>query len=148
MEFQRKLEQKAFALGGENYHAPAQLVGDFLKKRPSKNIGSIQPTYQPGVKLVSLDDCLPDFVAASLREALPKLDYKIKGFAHPDAVLTAIETRSSAPLRLTRDPETLQSNIKGVYPTGEGAGYAGGIVSSAVDGMRVGEVIVASQNQI
>jgi len=144
LEFQRELEKKAFHLGGENYNAPVQLVGDFLKKKKSTAIKSIKPSYKPGVTLASLDDCLPEFVATSLREALPKLDNKISGFAHPDAVLTAIETRSSSPLRIIRDEESLQSNIKGIYPAGEGAGYAGGIVSSSVDGMRVSEAIIES----
>lgn len=142
MIYQRKLETKAFKLGGSNYNAPVQLVGDFLKKQKSQKIKSITPSYMPGVKLVSLVDCLPDFVSASLREAIPKMDEKIKGFADPDAVLTAIETRSSSPLRITRDNESLESNITGIYPAGEGAGYAGGIVSSSVDGMRVAEVII------
>ena len=142
VEFQRKLEKKAFELGGNNYYAPVQLVEDFLQKQTTQKIRSIKPSYKPGVKLVALDECLPDFVAASLREALPKFDNKINGFAHPDAVLTAIESRSSSPLRITRDKENLQSNIVGIYPSGEGAGYAGGIVSSAVDGMRVSEAIL------
>ncbi|PIR94001.1 hypothetical protein COT97_03625 [Candidatus Falkowbacteria bacterium CG10_big_fil_rev_8_21_14_0_10_39_11] len=142
VEFQKTWEKKAFELGGGDYKAPAQLVGDFLKKQASTEIKSIEPTYKPGVKMTTLDDCLPDFVTASLREALPQLETKIKGFAHPDAVLTAIETRSSSPIRITRDKDTLLSNIQGIYPAGEGAGYAGGIVSSAVDGLRVGEAIL------
>lgn len=142
MDYQRMLEQKAFALGGGNYFAPIQLVGDFLNNKRSDTVRSIQPTYKPGVTPVSLDECLPDFVTAGLREALPKFDRKIAGFAHPDAVLTAIESRSSSPLRITRDRDSLQSNVAGIFPAGEGAGYAGGIVSSAVDGMRVGEVIL------
>jgi len=135
IEFQRAWERKAFELGGSNYHAPVQLVGDFLKKQKPDKIKSVKPTYKPGVTLASLDECLPDFVADSLREALPKLDNKIKGFANPNAVLTAIETRSSSPLRISRDKETMQSNIVGIYPAGEGAGYAGGITSSAADGL-------------
>lgn len=146
IEFQKKWEEKTFKIGGKNYHAPIQLVEDFLKKQKSTEIKSITPTYKPGVTLASLDDCLPDFVTASLREALPKLDNKIQGFAHPEAVLTAIETRSSAPLRIVRDNETFQSNISGIYPAGEGAGYAGGIVSSAVDGIRVSEAILNEIN--
>jgi len=144
LEFQTRWEKKAFEVGGNNYHAPIQLVSDFLKHKKSTEIRSIKPTYKPGVTPTSLDDCLPDFVTASLREALPNLDRKIKGFAHPDAVLTAIETRSSSPLRIVRDKETLQSNIAGIYPAGEGAGYAGGIVSSAIDGMKVAEAIFSS----
>ena len=142
MEFQKKWEKKTFELGGNNYNAPVQLVGDFLNNNKTRQIKSIKPTYKPGVTPTSLDNCLPKFVTTSLREALPKLDNKIKGFAHPDAVLTAIETRSSSPLRITRDKETLQSNIAGIYPAGEGAGYAGGIISSAVDGVRVSEEIL------
>ncbi|PIZ94854.1 MAG: hypothetical protein COX81_02355 [Candidatus Magasanikbacteria bacterium CG_4_10_14_0_2_um_filter_37_12] len=142
IEFQKKWEKKAFELGENNFHAPVQLVGDFLKKQKSDKIRSVKPTYKPGITLAPLDDCLPDFVVASLREALPKMDMKIRGFAHEDAVLTGIETRSSSPLRITRNKDTLQSNIAGIYPAGEGAGYAGGIVSSAVDGMRVGEMII------
>ncbi|MBT7348983.1 hypothetical protein HN858_04930 [Candidatus Falkowbacteria bacterium] len=142
IEFQRKWEKKAFEAGGSNYHAPVQLVSDFLNKQESMEIKSIIPTYKPGVTPTSLDKCLPDFVADSLREALPELERKLKGFAHPDAVLTAIETRSSSPLRITRNKETMHSNITGIYPAGEGAGYAGGIVSSAVDGMLVSEAII------
>ena len=148
IEFQRKLERKAFELGGSNYYAPVQLVGDFLKKQKSSKIKSIKPSYKPGFKLASLDECLPDFIATSLREALPKLDNKIQGFAHPDAVLTAIETRSSSPVRITRDRESMQSNIVGIYPAGEGAGHSGGIVTSALDGMRVSEAIVDCYNKI
>lgn len=146
IEFQRKWERKAYEIGGKNFYAPVQLVGDFLLGKKSKNHKSIKPTYRPGITLTSLDECLPDYVCKSLRKALPKLDQKIHGFAHPDAVLTGIETRSSSPLRITRDIETMQSNIVGIHPAGEGAGYAGGIVSSAVDGMRVAEVIVNSQS--
>ena len=144
VEFQKKWEKKAFELGGNNFYAPVQLVGDFLDGVKSTKLNSIKPTYKPGVTPTSLDGCLPNFVINSLREALPKLDQKIHGFAHPDAVLTAIETRSSSPLRITRDKETMQSNIAGIFPAGEGAGYAGGIVSSAVDGLMVSEAIIAS----
>ena len=140
--FQKKWEQKTFEVGGGNFSAPIQLVGDFLKNKKSTAIKNIKPTYQPGTTLASLKDCLPDFVVSSLQEALPKLDKKIAGFAHPEAILTAIESRSSSPLRLTRDPKTWQSNIAGIYPAGEGAGYAGGIVSSAVDGIMVSEAIL------
>ncbi len=141
VEFQRTWEKKAYALGGKNFQAPAQLVGDFLQNQPSKEIGEIVPTYGPGVTMTSLNSCLPEYVLASLRAALPILDRKIKGFAHPQAVLTGVETRSSSPVKIVRD-ETLQSNIKGIYPTGEGSGYAGGIISAAIDGMRVAEAII------
>ncbi len=141
IDFQRFWEQKAYELGGSNYQAPAQLVGDFLASRPSRKLGNVTPSYLPGIKLTSIEACLPDYVVRSLRKALPLMDNKIKGFARPDAVLTAIETRSSAPLRILRD-ETCQSNIAGLYPCGEGAGYAGGIVSSAIDGLTVAESII------
>jgi uncharacterized protein len=141
IEFQRQWEKKAFEVGGSNYEAPAQLVGDFLADRPSRKLGSIIPSYLPGIKLTSIDACLPDYVTRSLKKALPLMDNKIKGFAHPEAILTAIETRSSAPVRILRDEEC-QSNIAGLYPCGEGAGYAGGIVSSAIDGLTVSESII------
>ncbi len=141
IEFQRKWERKAFVAGGKNYSAPAQRVGDFLKGEPSKASGEVSSTYEPGVKMTLLDECLPYYVIESIKEALPALDRKIKGFAYPDAVLVGVETRSSSPVRFTRD-EFFQSTIAGVYPTGEGAGYAGGIVSSAVDGMKVAESII------
>lgn len=141
LEFQRQWEQKAYELGGSNYCAPAQLVGDFLAGRPSSKLGEVSPSYLPGIKLTSIEACLPDYVTRSLKKALPLMNNKITGFAHPEAVLTAIETRSSAPLRVLRD-ENCQSNIKGIYPCGEGAGYAGGIVSSAIDGLAVAEAII------
>ncbi len=142
IKFQRNLEKKAFNLGGGNYNAPSQLVGDFLKNRKSESIKSINPTYKPNIKLVSLDECLPKFISESIKEAIPKLNNKIDGFAHPHAILTAIETRSSSPVRIVRDKESMQSNIMGIYPIGEGAGYAGGIISSAVDGIQAGETII------
>jgi len=142
IEFQRKLEQKAFLCGGGGFFAPVQLVGDFLRKQPSRIIKSVTPSYRPGISPGSLDGCLPDYVLSSLREALPKLEKKLEGFAHPDAVMTAVETRSSAPVRMVRDEVSLQTNISGIYPAGEGAGYAGGIISSAADGIRVSEKII------
>ena len=142
IEFQRKWEQKAFVLGGSNYHAPAQLVGDFLVGVPSTKIGSIQTTYLPGIKMTSIEECLPDFITAALRRWIRDLDKKIKWFASHDAILIALEARSSAVVRITRDGETLQSNIVWVYPSGEGAGYAGGITSSAIDGLIVAEKII------
>lgn len=141
IEFQRKWERKAFHLGGSNYFAPVQLVGDFLKKKASTTIKSVKPTYTPGVKLASLDECLPDYVIESLRTALPLLDNKIEGFAHSEAILTGVETRSSSTVRIERNEE-YESNIAGIYPAGEGAGHAGGIVSSAIDGMKVAEAII------
>ncbi len=136
MFWQRELEAKAFELGGENYFAPAQRVGDFLACRPSTKAGEIMPSYRPGVTWTDLSLLFPDFITETLQLALTEMNNKLKGFSHSDAVLTAIETRSSSPIRILRD-ETYQSNVRGLYPCGEGAGYAGGIVSSAVDGLRV-----------
>ena len=141
VEFQRKWEQAAFEAGGGNYCAPAQQVGDFLKGVPSEGPGSVEPTYRPGVKWTDISRCLPDFAAEALREALPELGKRVKGFDRPDAVLTAVESRSSSPVRILRG-EDLQTRIRGIYPAGEGAGYAGGILSAAVDGIRVAEKIV------
>ena len=139
--FQRRWERAAFELGGGDWRAPAQRVGDFLAGRSSQGPGSVAPTYRPGVTWTKLDGCLPGFVTDSMREALPLLDRKLKGFAHPDAVLTGVETRSSSPVRVERD-ESCQSNLRGLYPCGEGAGYAGGIMSAAVDGMRCAEALI------
>lgn len=141
IDFQQKYEQAAFKAGGSNYKAPAQLVGDFLKDKPSLKQGRITPTYPIGVTWCNLKDCLPDFVSQSLKEALPLFNNKIKGFNDPDAVLTGVETRSSSPVRVLRD-ENLESSIKGIYPCGEGAGYAGGIMSAAVDGIKVAMEII------
>jgi uncharacterized FAD-dependent dehydrogenase len=141
VEFQRTWERKAFALGGKNYFAPLQLVGDFLAKRPSTALGSIKPTYRPGWRLTQLADCLPDYVAETLRQALPFFEKRLPGFASADAILTGVETRSSSPLRIVRNDD-FESNIQGLYPAGEGAGYAGGIMSSAVDGLRAAEAII------
>ena len=138
--FQRKLEDAAFALGGGTYAAPAQRVEDFLAKRPSTGAGRVQPSYRPAVKWANLWDCLPPFVAETIAEALPVLGRKLRGYDDPDAVLTAVESRSSSPLRILRD-ETCQSALRGIYPCGEGAGYAGGILSAAADGIRCAEHI-------
>jgi len=139
--FQRELESRAFQLGGGTYDAPGQLVGDFLNARPSTAFGSVLPSYTPGVHLGDLASALPDYAITAIREALPAFDKKIKGFAMADAVLTGVETRTSAPIRIKRD-ETYQSlNTKGLYPAGEGAGYAGGILSAAVDGIKVAEAV-------
>ena len=142
IEFQRFWEKRAFQAGGGNYLAPAQLVGDFLLGQPSKKELRIKTTYPHGVVFGSLEYCLPDFVLASLRAALPLFEKKIKGFAHPEAILTGVETRSSAPVRIIRN-EGKEASVFGLYPAGEGAGYAGGIVSSAVDGLAVAEVLAA-----
>ncbi|HRK39461.1 MAG TPA: FAD-dependent oxidoreductase [Burkholderiaceae bacterium] len=139
---QRTLESRAFEAGGGTYDAPAQRVGDFLAQRPSTALGNVEPSYKPGVKLVDLGAVLPDFAAAAMREALPAFGRKIKGYDMADAVLTGLETRTSSPLRITRDPDTLQSlNVAGLFPAGEGAGYAGGILSAAVDGIKVAEAV-------
>lgn len=140
VDFQRRLEDAAFALGGSNYCAPAQRVGDFLAHRPSQGPGAVTPTYRPGVQWTDLHQCLPDFVSAALEEALPLLGQKLKGYDDPDAVLTAVESRSSSPVRLPRD-ESGQAALRGLYPCGEGAGYAGGILSAAADGMRAAEKV-------
>ena len=139
VKFQREWEQKAFALGGNHYFAPAQLSGDFLKGRASTGPRSVLPTYRPGVTWTNLEKCLPEFAYEGLKEAILAFDKKIKGFANPDAVLTGVETRSSSPVRVLRNAQSLQSEVMGLYPAGEGAGYAGGILSAAVDGIRVGE---------
>ncbi|MDD5770250.1 MAG: hypothetical protein PHE25_04715 [Candidatus Gracilibacteria bacterium] len=141
IEFQRNLEKKAFEFGGKNYNAPAQLVGDFLAGKKSNGLKSISTTFKPELTFCNLNELLPDFVGLALKEALPELNKKIPGFANPDAVLIGVEARTSAVLRFSRD-ENCQSNIIGIYPAGEGAGYAGGITSSAIDGLIVGENIV------
>ena len=141
IELQERLESHAYILGGSTYEAPAQLVGDFLAGKASTALGSVEPSYKPGVKLVDLADALPAYAIEAIREALPAFDKQIKGFSLHDAVLTGIETRTSSPLRMTRDA-TLQSlNVKGLFPAGEGAGYAGGILSAGVDGIRIAEAL-------
>ena len=134
-EFQRKMERAAYTLGGGGYRAPAQLVGDFLADRASVGAGEVVPSYQPGVTWCDLRGCLPDFVSVSLKEALPVFGRQLRGFDRADAVLTGVESRSSSPVRLLRDPHG-RSAVAGIYPCGEGAGYAGGIMSAAVDGIR------------
>lgn len=138
--FQRKLEEAAFRLGGGSYRAPCQRVEDFLLGRPTVAAAGIQPSYRPGVCYTDLHGCLPDFVAESITLALPILGRKIAGYDSPDALLTAVESRSSSPIRMVRD-DNYESNIRGLYPCGEGAGYAGGILSAAADGMRCAEKI-------
>ena len=142
MYWQRAIEEAAFRAGGGDYRAPAQTVGDFLAGRPSTGAGAVEPTYRPGVTWCNLHDVLPERIARSLKEALPKLDGSLKGYASPDAVLTAPETRSSSPVRILRD-DSRQSAIRGLYPCGEGAGYAGGIMSAAIDGIMTAEAILA-----
>lgn len=140
IDFQRNIERKAYNITG-SYLAPAQLVGDFLKNRPSTSLGKIKPTFLPNIALGSIDYCLPRFVTDSIREGIVAFDRKLRGFADPDAVLTAPETRSSSPVRIIRNEE-YESNIKGLIPCGEGSGYAGGIMSAAVDGIRCAEAVI------
>lgn len=141
VDLQRALEKKAFALGGGNYNAPYQLVGDFLQNQPSTELGSVKPSYQPGVTAADLATALPDFAVAAIREAIPAFDKKIKGFAMHDAVLTGIETRTSSPICIKRNAVMESINSPGLYPAGEGAGYAGGILSAAIDGIKVAEAV-------
>lgn len=143
VELQEKLESHAYEMGGRDYCAPGQLVGDFIKGKPSTQLGDVEPSYKPGIKLTDLAPSLPDYAIEAIREALPAFGKKIRGFDRNDAILTGIETRTSSPVRITRDKETLQSlNTRGLYPAGEGAGYAGGILSAGVDGIKVAEALV------
>jgi uncharacterized protein len=145
MELQERLESRAYELGGRDYSAPGQLVGDFLRGIPSTRLGEVEPSYKPGVRLGDLAPSLPEYAIEAIREALPVFGRQIRGFDRPDAVLTGIETRTSSPIRITRDPETLQSlNVRGLYPAGEGAGYAGGILSAGVDGIKIAEAVAKS----
>lgn len=143
MYWQRQIEQKCYEISG-SYRAPAQKVGDFLKKQPSVTAGNVQPTYKPGVHWCDLHDCLPQRITDALEKALPQLDSNLKGFAREDAVLTAPETRSSSPVRIIRDESRQSTSLRGLYPTGEGAGYAGGIMSAAIDGMEAAEATIAT----
>jgi uncharacterized FAD-dependent dehydrogenase len=144
---QRRLEEQAFELGGKNYNAPAQRVGDFLAGRPSTGPGSVISSYTPGVTWTDLGTALPDYAIAAIREAIPAFDKTLKGFAMDDAVLTAVETRTSSPIRITRDENFESTNTKGLFPAGEGAGFAGGIISAAVDGMKVAEAVAQKITQ-
>ncbi len=142
MYLQEELERKAYIMGGENYYAPVQRVKDFLDNVESKNVGRVIPTYKPGYTLSNLNELFPEYINDTLKEALINLDKKLKGFASDDAILTAVETRTSSPVQITRDKESLMSNILGLYPCGEGPGYAGGIMTAAVDGIRVANNII------
>jgi len=145
IEFQRRLEEQAFYLGGSTYDAPVQLVGDFLAGRKTGEHGSVTPSYKPGVTYCDLSDALPDYAVTAIREALPAFERKIKGFSMNEATLTAVETRTSSPIQITRDKKSLQSlNAKGLYPAGEGAGYAGGILSAGIDGIKIAEAMALS----
>ena len=142
MGFQRYYESLAFKLGGGNYKAPVQLVGDFMKDRLSTKLGNVIPSYTAGYEFRELKECLPEYVVDALKEGIENFDKKIKGYANEDAVLTGIETRTSAPVRIHRNSTLESINVEGLYPTGEGAGFAGGIISAAVDGMKVAEHII------
>ena len=141
IEYQRQWERLAYQAGGETYDAPAQRVGDFLANRPSQALGAVEPSYQPGVRMTDLARCLPDYVCAALREAIVAFDRQIKGFAQDDALLTGVETRTSSPIRIRRGDDFQSINTRGLYPAGEGAGYAGGILSAGVDGIKVAEAV-------
>ena len=145
MQLQRDLEAKAYVLGGSNYAAPAQLIGDFLANKSSTQFGEVLPSYTPGIHLTNLNEALPEFAISAIREAIPEFAKQVRGYDLADGLLTGVETRTSAPIRIKRDDETLQSiNTKGLYPCGEGAGYAGGILSAGVDGIRVAEAVSLS----
>jgi len=145
IKFQQALESLAFKVAGSNYGAPIQKLEDFLADKTSTSIGIVKPSYKPYTKLINLNDVLPSFISDSIKQAIPAFDKKVKGFMLADAILTGIETRSSSPIRILRNAQTLESeNIKGLYPGGEGAGYAGGIMSSAVDGIKIAETIINS----
>ncbi len=144
MDFQRHWESAAFVAGGGDYSAPAQKIGDFLAGRPSTAQGNVEPSYQPGVHWTDLSSCVPAYVTEALREAIPAFDRQIKGFAMADAVLTGVETRTSSPIRIKRGPDFQSINTRGLYPAGEGAGYAGGILSAGVDGIKVAEAVALS----
>jgi uncharacterized FAD-dependent dehydrogenase len=141
INLQRQLESNAYLLGGSNYEAPGQLVGDFIQGKASSTLGTVQPSYKPGVKLGDLHPALPAYAIAAMREALPVFGKKIKGFDMVDAVLTGVETRTSSPLRMPRGDDFQSINTAGLYPGGEGAGYAGGILSAGVDGIKLAEAV-------
>jgi uncharacterized FAD-dependent dehydrogenase len=139
--FQRRWEELAYEAGGGNYDAPAQRVADFLARRPSHGPGSVIPSYMPGVRWTDLGACIPDYAAEAIREALPEFEKKIPDYAMDDAVLTGVETRTSSPISIKRGRDYQSVNTKGLYPAGEGAGYAGGILSAAMDGIEVAEAV-------
>ena len=144
IDFQKQLEEKAFILGGSNYFAPVQRFEDFDKNITSKFIGTIIPSYKPGYTLSNLNTILPNFVSTTLKEGIKYFDTKLKGFANPDSILTGVETRSSSPVRILRN-DSFVSNIGGIYPCGEGAGYAGGIMTASVDGIKCATTIIANK---
>ena len=147
IDFQRHWESAAFVAGGGTYEAPAQRIGDFLAGRPSTALGTVDPSYQPGVHMTDLASCVPPYVIEALREAIPAFDKQIRGFAMADAVLTGVETRTSSPIRIKRGDDYQSINTRGLYPAGEGAGYAGGILSAGVDGIKVAEAVALSMVQ-
>lgn len=147
IELQRQLESAAYLLGGENYDAPAQLVGDYLAGKSSSQVGKVEPSYKPGVKLTDMTDILPAYCLEAIREAIPAFNKKIRGFAMKDAMLTGVETRTSSPVSIKRGADYQSVNTKGLYPAGEGAGYAGGIMSAAIDGIRVAEAMALAINK-
>ena len=147
VRFQRKWEEAAFIAGGKNYRAPAQKVGDFLAGKASGEGGSVSPSYRPGVTWTTLENCLPDYVISDMKAAIGIFDRKLKGFADPEAVLTGVETRSSSPVRIGRDEKLQSKNLAGLYPCGEGAGYAGGILSAAVDGLKCAEALIQASQE-
>ena len=147
IEFQRQLESHAYILGGANYEAPGQLVGDFVAGRPSTKTGSVEPSYKPGVRMTDLASALPDYAINAMREAIPVFGKQIRGFDMHDAVLTGVETRTSSPLKITRGDDFQSLNVKGLYPAGEGASYAGGILSAGVDGIEVAQAIARNISQ-
>jgi len=144
IDLQRKLEAQAYELGGASYNAPAQLLGDFLQGKPSTETADVSPSYQPGITFADLSKALPDFAIEAIREAIPAFDKQIKGFAMPDAILTGVETRTSSPICIKRGKDFQSINTMGLYPAGEGAGYAGGILSAAIDGIKVAEAVALS----
>ncbi len=148
ISLQRALESQAFTVGGGNYNAPAQLIGDFLRGQPSSVLGEVEPSYKPGVTLGSLDSTLPSYAIEAIRESLPAFGRKIRGFDRADGVLTGVETRTSSPLRITRGRDFQSLNVRGLFPAGEGAGYAGGILSAGIDGIKVAEAIARSALRI
>ena len=141
IELQRRLEEAAYRAGGENYNAPAQLIGDFLAGKPSQALGDVKPSYTPGITLTDLSKVVPEFVTEAIREAIPAFDRQIKGFAKADGMLTGVETRTSSPICIKRTGDYESVNVSGLYPAGEGAGYAGGILSAGIDGIRVAEAV-------
>ena len=146
IELQRQLESAAYVLGGENYDAPAQLVGDYLASTPSDHLGKVEPSYKPGIKLTDLTQILPDYCRVALQEAIPAFNKKISGFAMKEALLTGVETRTSSPVSIKRKADYQSVNTQGLYPAGEGAGYAGGIMSAAIDGIKVAEAMALAIN--